>query len=124
MLKETTQIIAAQLPQVNSDLAKAAPERVHEKAAGVVVAVIWGGIAVALLVGAGVFVFYSAKNAILQKTPLTVRLVATLILPFAPGGAALLFATLRLDPDAGGVVSQIISFFGAIWRTFRPGNGQ
>lgn len=117
-----TQTIAAGLPAINPELLAAAPERVHEKAAGVFWAVVLGTIAGTLLVGGGVMVYFFAKQAIETKAPLSLTLMATLFFPLVPGFVVAIFAAIRLDPDAGGALTQIASVVGAFRKAIR-GNG-
>lgn len=115
MLNETTQALASKLPEVNPELARAAPERVHAKARGAVATVLLTILAVGLWVGGGVLVGLFAHNAIKSGQPLSLGLMAALGCPLVPAVLVSIFAAKYFDSDAGSVIDQMVNVVAA-WR--------
>jgi len=121
-----TQTVAAKLPDVTPTLANATPERVHEKARGVVVAVVFGVIGILALTGGGILVWSFAKEAIAQHQAISLTLLASLSLPLVPGIAFLMLFALFYDADAGTVFKQFAMVLGSLRRSAKgePQDGE
>jgi hypothetical protein len=73
-----------------------------------------------LLVAGGIVSYWLTRDAIALKQPITLGLIVGLLLPLAPAFVVGIFATLRLDPDAGGAWTQFASVIGALRTAVKP----
>ena len=102
-----------QLAVKNPELARS-PRRLREKAKNSVLAVILAVMSIVLFTGGCLIAYRFAIAAIDQKQALSATLLASLLIPLAPGAVLGLITALRFDPDAGGVIDQFASTVGAV----------
>lgn len=102
-----------QLAVKNPELARS-PRRLREKAKNSILAVLLAVFSTVLFAGGCVVAYQFAIAAIDQKQPLSPTLLASLLIPLAPGAVLGLITALRFDPDAGGVLDQFASTVGAV----------
>lgn len=113
MKQEFLQTMSTQLVRANPELGKAHPERIKAKARRSAWVVVFGVIAATMLAGGCWVTYLFAKSAIAQHQELSLTLMGSLLIPLVPGSIACLIVALRNDPEAGGVLSQVVGVIGA-----------
>ena len=102
------------LPDITPELARAPAAQQRKKARSVILAVILWVVAAGVLGAGGTLVFFFARAALAQQQALSISLMVSLTVPLVPGFALALYAALRNDPEAGGVLTQFATFVGAM----------
>lgn len=106
-------LVGQRLPQINPELARAPEEKVHAKAQRVISFGIWILISTILLGGGCIMSGLAFWSAMQAKQPIGFGLMFSVLVPIIPGGITSVLALLKNDPDAGGVIQQLIALIGS-----------
>lgn len=108
--------MTVQLAVKKPELARS-PHRLRAKAKGSIIAVVLGCISVVLVAGGCWVAYLFAKSAIKQSQPVSVTLLASLLIPLVPGTVLAYVTAARFDSEAGSVFEQLTNTV----KSFLPG---